>query len=326
MRKDDILKIPFISVLALVLSGVAGSRFFGPDPDFSNYVDMLTYPNYIERVVDLFFQFMIFLNANVFPNYWFVFFIYATLGVSIKIIAIFKFSEHPGLSCCVYVMMFYLLHEYTQIRGGVAAGVLLFSFYYIYAGDFKKFLASLLIASLFHLSSLIVLPFYFLVRKYNLRYFFFVTIIVFLSAVFSYVSGDFVRSIVHAYMSTNDSGINLGAVIDFNLLNKMNLSHFIISLVCYFFYTRGVAFKQSELSVVYIKLLFVGVSSFYFFGALGLVATAYRISYIFLPVLIFIIPMLVYVIKPRVIPLVIVLLYLLINLFYLIDNVIWVNQ
>ncbi|WCG81947.1 EpsG family protein [Pectobacterium sp. A5351] len=326
MRRSDILKIPVISVLMLVLSCVAGTRFFGPDPDFSNYVDMLTYPNYIDRVVDLFFQFMVFLNTNLFPNYWVVFFIYAILGVSIKTIAIFKYSEHPGLSYCVYIMMFYLLHEYTQIRGGVAAGILLFSFYYIYIGDFKKFIASISIASLFHLSSLVVLPFYFFVRNYNLRSFFFVAIVAFLFAIFSYFSGDFVRSIVHAYMSANDSGINLGAVLDFNLLNKMNLSHFIIALICYFFYVKGMVFKQSELSVVYIKLLFVGVGSFYFFGALGLVATAYRISYIFLPVLIFIIPMLLYTIKPRVIPFVFIVLYLLINLLYLVDNVIWVNQ
>lgn len=53
--------------------------------------------------------------------------IYAILGVTLKLIAIRRYSLLPIFSIFTYISMYFILHEMTQIRAGVATAIFLFA-------------------------------------------------------------------------------------------------------------------------------------------------------------------------------------------------------
>ncbi|MEG1611120.1 MAG: EpsG family protein [Alistipes sp.] len=91
-----------------------------------------------------------------------LFVIYALLGVGLKLFAIKQLSQLWFLSLVIYISNFFILHELTQIRAGVAAALLLLCVKPIYERNWKLFLLFSIAAILFHASALIILPLWFL--------------------------------------------------------------------------------------------------------------------------------------------------------------------
>jgi hypothetical protein len=91
-----------------------------------------------------------------------VFLFYAAIGVTIKLFAIKQLTQLYWLSLILYFSTYFLLHEFTQIRAGVASGLVLLSIRYIYERNIFKFFACIIIASFFHYSAMIVFPLYLL--------------------------------------------------------------------------------------------------------------------------------------------------------------------
>lgn len=91
-----------------------------------------------------------------------LFFIYAMLGVGVKFLAIKRLSTLMPLSVLLYVADFFPLHEMTQMRAGVAAGIMLLAIVPLFERNMKQFFMLALIATLFHISALILFPLWFL--------------------------------------------------------------------------------------------------------------------------------------------------------------------
>lgn len=98
-------------------------------------------------------------------NYYYLFLIYAILGVYIKYIAIKNLTPLVWFSLAIYVSYFYSLHELTQIRAGVASGIGLLSLRFVYEKRFIPFVILILLATFFHTSALLYLPLYLLDGK-----------------------------------------------------------------------------------------------------------------------------------------------------------------
>lgn len=98
-------------------------------------------------------------------NYYYLFLIYALLGVSLKYMAIKQLTPLVWLSLAIYISYFYSLHELTQIRAGVAAGIGLLSLRFVYEKRFIPFILLILLATFFHTSALLYLPLYLLDGK-----------------------------------------------------------------------------------------------------------------------------------------------------------------
>lgn len=88
-----------------------------------------------------------------------LFLFYATLGICTKFYVMERATPYPWLSIAVYLSYFFLLHEFTQIRVGVAAGLILCAAYFRFAGQRHKSFIALTSAVLFHYSAIIFLPF-----------------------------------------------------------------------------------------------------------------------------------------------------------------------
>jgi hypothetical protein len=96
-----------------------------------------------------------------------VFFI-AILCIPPKLIFIYKYSDNYLLSILIYFSTFYFLFDFTQIRQGCAVTFFILSLRYIINKSFIKYLICILIASSFHVASLVLLPMYFFLNiKYN---------------------------------------------------------------------------------------------------------------------------------------------------------------
>lgn len=109
----------------------------------------------------------------IFNDPFFLFLVYAVLGVLLKFLAIKNLSELYFLSLVIYIGNYLLLHEFTQMRAGVSASFLLLSLPAIYNRSLKTFLLFVFLAAFFHYSALIALPLYLLnAKSINKRHWF----------------------------------------------------------------------------------------------------------------------------------------------------------
>ncbi len=90
--------------------------------------------------------------------------IFACLGVYFKLKS-FQLSNSFFLTMLLYGSSYFILHEMTQIRVGIATGILLLSIKPCYNRNLKSFILHILSACFFHYSSIVFFPLYFLKTK-----------------------------------------------------------------------------------------------------------------------------------------------------------------
>lgn len=73
-----------------------------------------------------------------------------------------QYCIYPFWGICVYISRFYLLRDFQQIRAGLAYAIVVFGTKYITNRDWKRYFILVFISSLFHKSTLIAIPLYFI--------------------------------------------------------------------------------------------------------------------------------------------------------------------
>ena len=134
-------------------------RPIGFDPDSVAYESM-----FLDNEDDSFFLIdpsYIFL-VNIFRAFTddihFLFLFYAIIGISIKFYALRQLSPLFFLPLIIYFGNYYILHDYIQIRAAIASAMLLLAIKPISEGKKKKAFVYLLIANVFHSSTLALYP------------------------------------------------------------------------------------------------------------------------------------------------------------------------
>ncbi len=104
--------------------------------------------------------------ATIWDSQWFLKFVIATIFMTFLGRFIYKNSDEPFLAFLLYSGLFYNMFSLTGYRQvlSVAIGILA-SYEYLKQRKFFKFLLLVLLASLFHKTTLIFIVFYFLSRK-----------------------------------------------------------------------------------------------------------------------------------------------------------------
>lgn len=165
IRREQRLWFLFISGIILVV--FAGFRYNSPDwmPykvafdeisrvgfdyskfEYSSFFEPLY--NFVVYVITLF---------TVDPIY--LFFIVASIAVCLNLSFYQRYSKYFLLAVLLYFVHTYLLRETMQIRAGVAAGIVLWSYKYAFERKFWKFLLLIVIAMGFHVASGVALLLY----------------------------------------------------------------------------------------------------------------------------------------------------------------------
>jgi hypothetical protein len=157
-------------VVVLLLLAFAALRPIGFDSDSIAYQKILEEYYSTENINLSSFEPTFFLIALLskwffFSSIRFVLIMYALIGVPLNIYAIKKVSARPDLSIFIYMCLYFVLHEMTQMRAGVACALFLLSIPDAVEQRPSKYFIKIALASMFHYSAVIALPMYFLHRK-----------------------------------------------------------------------------------------------------------------------------------------------------------------
>jgi len=157
-----------ISFLVLVL--VAGLRAESVGTDTSSYVRH--YKNLNGAVESVFnssfevgFQTLEYISINISQEYWVFLTLIAFVTVSLYLKAIYCYSNIPYVSVLVFITLGYYTFFFNGARQGIACAFYALSIGAMINGKFLKYLIIVLVASLFHKTALITIPFYFLFRQ-----------------------------------------------------------------------------------------------------------------------------------------------------------------
>lgn len=163
-------------IIGGLLAVVAGFRYY-TGYDYMNYQE---YYYRIQSIPD------ILENTTFEPGYLIVNFSFTQLGfeyptfvlmislVSLSLLTFFLYKSfpYPSLALTYYYARFYHLRDMAQMRSAFASIVVLFAIPYVVERKFWKFLAIILVATMFHGGSIVFLSVYFLhilVDKLNMK-------------------------------------------------------------------------------------------------------------------------------------------------------------
>jgi hypothetical protein len=229
-----------------------------------------------------------------------VFFTYSIIAVSLKMNAVFKISVIPLLSILVYFSHFYFLHEATQIRAGIAIGLFLNAIPYI-GSNKKKYFLLIGIAFLFHYSSVIYLPVYFIrTRQIKLTF----ALLCLICPVLLFYAGldaislilklplGFISAKVQVFVDGQQAGLFGQNLHVFNVQVLLNI--FLIVLL--------LTFQQRLLSVssfvsVFIRLLLIGHILYFLFARVP--AITWRLSEMFMAINVLAFPLLAFIFNKK---------------------------
>ncbi len=322
---------PAIPIFVLLLIAMAAFRPAGMDRDSPVYFDFLneigTASNYFTDgtyflTYEPTFYLIPILFKNLLGTEYFIsgfFIFYAIIGVFFKIRGIIGLSKFYFLSFLIYFSNFFLLHELTQIRGGVAAGIFLFALTFLQKKQPLKYIFWILLACLFHYASIILFIVPFINKIPFSRLILLVVMGVTLLLAFFNNSlleglvdlnlGPFSQKVeVYQYLTENE-------IEGFGEINKLNLLFLLqlISTIIFIFYEPKIT-TQNVHAQLLIKCMVTGLFFFQLFNSLP--AIAFRTSEMFLAVNIITFPFYIYLFKHRIIGIAVVI-FIAVMLFYL---------
>ncbi|WP_312993455.1 EpsG family protein [Chryseobacterium flavum] len=242
--------------------------------------------------------------------------VYAFLGIFIKFLAIKRITNLFYLSLLVYLSHYYILHDLTQIRAGVAAAFFLLSLPYLYERNPLKYFLCISFAIVFHYSAFFLLFLYFVNPKKDEKIYPYLIpigyIIYFLGFnIIVEIPIPYFQEKLKLYQEGIESGDKQSSTI-----NVFNYAMILKIIVFYFMYAfKDKLLEHSKYSTLLLK---INALSIFAFAALSVIpAISYRIHELFNIVEIILIPLIIYIYKNRFIGYIIVIIYTLI--FLLLD-------
>lgn len=268
--------------IGLILVVLAGVREVGFDHDSENYEkNFLHYDDYGMSLVMEYSYIVISTICHIFSDdVHSLFFIYAFIGVGLKLFAFRKLSSMYFLPLVIYISYYFMLHEMTQIRAGIASGLFLLSLKPIAEGKKKEAALILLCALAFHYSSAILFPILLLnnkalTPKHRIGLACIIPFIYLLYFVnFNIITSipiPFISDKLDAYEMMRDKGI-MGDEI--NVFNHLYLVRISVYLYCLYFY--DVIYEHNKYLPILLKVMGVSIASFIVFS--GLPIFAIRVS------------------------------------------------
>ena len=313
--------------LALAMILLAGFKDITAVKDAENYE--YVYQNYDDPLLMKGIEFSYILFSSILnkisKDAHAIFFLYALLGVGIKFLAIKKLSPSLlFLPLLAYLSNFYMLHELTQIRAGVASGCSLLVIYASLHKQYKRALLGVCIAVFFHYSALVLLMIPLLHKGYlNPKTRYCLLGIIPLGYIMYFIGLDIATILcelpivgdkISIYKELQDMGIAGDEINVFSVLFLIK-----VALVVYIAYYYDVIYQNNKSVTIFFEVELASVLAFLMFSSFPVLA--FRISELYGVAELFLIPMLCYTIKQKsfgkLLPIIVSIGILLLNIFYL---------
>ena len=162
------VKIIILTIIGIGIPIIIGAIRYRVGTDYENY--MIIYNN--KQNIDILqgmiqenerFFFLIIKIAAFFNNYQVMFAIITFLTVIIYYKAILNYKEKVSLGFTFFLYLFLNFTEsFNVIRQALAVAIVFYSYKFVLNRNFVKFLLTVIIATMFHITALIFIPFYFI--------------------------------------------------------------------------------------------------------------------------------------------------------------------
>lgn len=218
--KNDGTKLPLIQftfIVMLSLTLISGLRFFvGTDYLIyvAMYADIRAHGLMVQSLgsIEVGYRFISWLFGQVFVSPFAFLFVVALFTQVGMIMCLRRHAEIFWMSCVLYIMIMTYYSTFNIIRQTIAATIVFIGHRYIVSNHFKKYLLVVLIGSLFHSSSLVMIPVYFLANSKawskRITISFFATII--LWGMFPYWSSSIMGLLAESSYSSYTDGVSKG--------------------------------------------------------------------------------------------------------------------
>jgi len=285
--------IPFKSnallwIVIIVLSLLAGMRGIDVSKDYYSYryifdnIYDLTSPNdlsYLAVFEPGFIAIVLFFRGIFESNYVVALMLfYAVVSISLKIYAIKGLSINPYLTILFYFAYYFLIHEMTQIRIGLASAIFLIALIPFFKGMRLLFAGLIIIATFFHYSAIFYLSLLFFdTTKFNRNLFTGVLLLSIILAILKLplfnILGNFDPSDIsdkfNNYVELSES---------INFFNSLNICN-ILCCIYLIYFTNEETFLSDNKLILFLKC---NILSIFLLGFMtGVPALALRVSQVF---------------------------------------------
>lgn len=285
--------------IVVLMTLLAGLRPIGLDADSDTYQAYFFTPDTSEGVEETY-LILCRLLLPYFDTVRPIFIIYALISVPLMAYSLYRLTKNHLLTFTVWIGHYYILHDMTQIRLGLALSIVFWGLYYLKSGTKAIYVVSVLIASCFHVSVALFLLLAF-VGNEDLSKWWKIALVVVPS--FCYLIGllhvdlipmlpfEYVQDKINAYETMRDLGV-MGESI--NLLKPV----YLIRLMAYYLLLWKNDLLKEHFAFYNIGLKMLALSFVLFTLLSSIPAISYRLFDLFGVIEILMIPTLAYAFKP----------------------------
>tara|TARA_B100001093_G_scaffold336487_1_gene321353 strand:- start:20732 stop:21691 length:960 start_codon:yes stop_codon:yes gene_type:complete len=265
----------FYFLLALFLSVLVSFKAFGLDLDYNNYFNSFefSYDNKepFIRFIEVGIKWLN-LDFNAFL------FLITLISLSLKFYFFRKYSSLPILTVLCYLITFFWLHEYTQIRASLAIGFSLIFVAKTIEGKYKQSFIFLIFSVLSHYSAIINIFIYSIIKlknTYLIILFLIATSLIFLIDINSFENILKINSNILKLYTENHGPKEIFKVFNLNIIS------IIFTLLACFLFDRKFNLPNQK----YIIILFFSLLIYFFFAKLELMTISFRLLEFYLPMI-----------------------------------------
>lgn len=161
-RNFVLLPIIFLSIFASIRNYKVGTdtsvyvRDFIANTDYKYYI--------FDPNIEYGYQYLVYSILHFSHEYYWLFFISSLIIVSLTLYTIRKYSTDYFMSVYIYLTFSFYTFFFNTIRQGIALSICFYGIRFLIDKSFLKYFIVVFIASLFHISAWVMIPFYFLVH------------------------------------------------------------------------------------------------------------------------------------------------------------------
>ncbi|WP_290033375.1 EpsG family protein [Ligilactobacillus cholophilus] len=181
----------------------------------------------------------------------------ATIIVILLGYILYKYCEDSSLALIIFVTMGFMSGSMSQIRQYIAWAICIFSIKYIIKNNFVKYLITIIIAMLFHISAVIFFPLYWISKlKFNFLKCFSFSIIVMPIFIYFTQFSNLVGSIISSYDNYDGQIANNGTTGYLSI--TINLITFILLLLLAVYLYKNQNILNNQIINLSLWMLFCG--------------------------------------------------------------------
>ncbi len=256
-RKSRIFVSCFFLLMLVLLAGLRGPV----DGDYENYLDIYekltkNYGDY-STIVEPGYAFLNLLTFKVNLGFNFLLLLISLISIFPKIIFFHQKSSNFPLSVIIFFSTSFFIFDFTQIRQACAIGIFMYSLKFILEKNFIAYLLAIIIASSFHVSSLILIPGYFIFNRsiHNNILYFIVIICSFIS--FYQLKIGFFDYILNNSLILDSFSGKLTVYQQSEIFSFISVKQFIFAIL--FIYIKKTTNSDSRLLNILVNLYIIGI-------------------------------------------------------------------